>query len=277
MKTKLASIMAIDLGGGIGYQDALPWGRNRDDMLWFKAATDHQRVVVSPKTFDSIPNGLPNRTVVRAYRQPTNTSREDYLRGMLGASMDYPYASSMPIIIGGKKIYEAFEEETVIKFITVVPGYYEADTKVNLKELFDLEKWSVRFIGGSILNQNYCYLVILDRRGEELTHGGIHGVVNKHFEPYVKLTLKKGIIIKPDCHGVADINELIAIPQHQTGIFSIRKSLAIKGLYTSGQVFRRNWLGYPQIVITNKSLEDIELKAGSEVGELALLNSNYTG
>lgn len=279
MSIKLASIMAVDLGGGIGYKDQLPWQSNRADMRWFKDATLNQLVLISPTTYDSIPNGLPQRCVKQTYRQPKDVSRETYLLDLIGDHRVYTgkLPGILPIVIGGKKVYESFEPETVTKFITVIPGYHEADTKVELDKLFDKENWDVRFMGGSIDHEQYCYLIILDRKGESQLHHGMVEQVNKHFEPYVKLTLKKGITIKPGCHGVAEINELVAIPKDCTGVFSIRLSLAKKGLYTSGQLFRRNWMGYPEIVITNRELTTIELPAGAELGELGLFNSNYKG
>lgn len=284
MSIKLVSIMAVDLSGGIGYKGQLPWQSNRADMRWFKDATLHQQIIVSPTTYYSIPNGLPERHVIMARRQHKDETREIYLEDLTGHpiakcfdSMSNKGLGDLPIVIGGKKVYESFEPETVTKFITIIPGHHVADTKMNLEKLFDPEHWEARFIGGSILKEQYCYLVILDRKGEKEHYHGMVEQVNNHFEPYVKLTLKEGIVVKPNAHGVASINEFIVIPKHQTGIFSIRKSLAIKGLYTSGQTFSRNWLGYPQIIITNQSLNEIELPAGTEIGELALLNSNYTG
>lgn len=279
MSIKLASIMAVDLGGGIGYKDQLPWQSNRTDMRWFKDATLHKQVIVSPTTYDSIPSGLPERHVTIARRQCKDETRETYLKELVGDAWVYQGSDegNLPIVIGGKKVYESFEPETVTKFITVIPGRHEADTKVDLGRLFDKENWDVRFMGGSINHDQYCYLIILDRKGEDQLHHGMVEQVNKHFEPYVKLTLKEGIILKPGCHGVAKINEIVAIPKNCTGVFSIRLSLAKKGLYTSGQLFRRNWIGYPEIVITNKELTTIELPAGAEIGELGLVNAQYRG
>lgn len=286
MSIKLASIMAIDLGGGIGLNGDLPW-RNRNDMRWFKDATMGKVVLISPTTYDSIPNGLPGRHVKQTYHQPKDENRETYLEKLTGNHivniMDRLYqgrstlVGDLPLVIGGKKVYESFEPETVTKFITVIPGRHEADTKVDLDKLFDKENWNVRFMGGSINHDQYCYLIILDRKGEDQLHHGMVEQVNKHFEPYVKLTLKEGITLKPGCHGVAKINEIVAIPKDCTGVFSIRLSLAKKGLYTSGQLFRRNWIGYPEIVITNKELTTIELPAGAEIGELGLINAQYRG
>ncbi len=271
--------MAVDLGGGIGLNGDLPWMRNKADMLWFKDATLHKQVIVSPTTYDSIPSGLPERHVTIARRQCKDETRETYLKELVGDAWVYQGIdeSNLPIVIGGKKVYESFEPETVTKFITVIPGRHEADTKVDLGRLFDKENWDVRFMGGSINHDQYCYLIILDRKGEDQLHHGVVEQVNKHFEPYVKLTLKEGIILKPGCHGVAKINEIVAIPKNCTGVFSIRLSLAKKGLYTSGQLFRRNWIGYPEIVITNKELTTIELPAGAEIGELGLVNAQYRG
>lgn len=287
MSIKLASIMAVDLGGGIGLNGDLPWMHNKADMLWFKDATLLKQVIVSPTTYDSIPSGLPERHVTIARRQCKDETRETYLKELVGDPITEFFNSmfnkgtiklgDLPIVIGGKKVYESFEPETVTKFITVIPGRHEADTKVDLGRLFDKENWDVRFMGGSINHDQYCYLIILDRKGEDQLHHGMVEQVNKHFEPYVKLTLKEGITLKPGCHGVAKINEIVAIPKNCTGVFSIRLSLAKKGLYTSGQLFRRNWIGYPEIVITNKELTTIELPAGAEIGELGLVNAQYRG
>ena len=98
-------------------------------------------------------------------------------------------------------------------------------------------------------------------------------LISDMFEPYYRLTASKTIIVKPGAHGVIEANEFVGIPRCATGAFSIRKSIAKKGLLTSASNFKRDWIGYPEIIVSNRGLEDITILAGEEIGELAFLDN----
>ena len=65
------AIMATTNQGGIGFENKLPWGKpHKVDMQWFKQATHSRDCFISQKTYDTIPNGLPDRKAYqRGWRQ----------------------------------------------------------------------------------------------------------------------------------------------------------------------------------------------------------------
>ncbi|NEX61673.1 dihydrofolate reductase [Noviherbaspirillum galbum] len=56
----LTAVVAMDLNGGIGIDNKLPW-RLPEDMAHFKRTTIGHPVIMGRKTFDSIGKPLPNR------------------------------------------------------------------------------------------------------------------------------------------------------------------------------------------------------------------------
>ena len=95
--------------------------------------------------------------------------------------------------------------------------------------------------------------------------------VPQYFEPYLKLTAKKHVSIKPGAHGTIEVNEKVYTPKGQIGIFDVRKKYADKGLYTSGVTFKREWIGVPTITVTNRGTTEIDFYPGEEVGEISFV------
>lgn len=86
----IRAIVAVDAGGGIGVNGALPWGRSlKGDLLRFKALTLGQTVVMGHRTGVKVPD-LPGRHVVKirdAYKlrelcdQAIETGRDLWIAG----------------------------------------------------------------------------------------------------------------------------------------------------------------------------------------------------
>jgi dihydrofolate reductase len=68
----IKAIFATDLQGGMGKNGSLPWPHDREDMLWFKAATTDHVVVMGSNTWldPAMPKPLPNRHCVVVTNQP---------------------------------------------------------------------------------------------------------------------------------------------------------------------------------------------------------------
>lgn len=88
---------------------------------------------------------------------------------------------------------------------------------------------------------------------------------------YITLKTSTSIIVSPRSVGVVNTVDEVTIPEGCTGVFSIRLTRAKQGLLTSGIFFHSGWTGIPTIVVTNHNDYPVELLAGEEIGEIALL------
>jgi dihydrofolate reductase len=68
----IKAIFATDLQGGMGRNGSLPWPHDKEDMLWFKAATMNHLVVMGSNTWSDpkMPKPLPGRHCVVVTNQP---------------------------------------------------------------------------------------------------------------------------------------------------------------------------------------------------------------
>ena len=269
------AILALGPDGEFGNTDpnkkGLPF-KSKTDLKWFNKATIGETVVMSKKTFELIPNGLPDRTIYFASRKGIE-SHNGYL--------DLNRYPADILIAGGKQVYREYMDKCDFAFISFIPEHLTqpADVKFKLQEWFDANYHPVFMGQTNYEGEDNIAFVVLSRAIKiteqhveimRLNEKWKHRIAST-FEPYLKLRIKENVIIQPQSHGEVEISTLVCVPIQQTGIFSIRQSLAGKGLYTSGTNFKQNWAGNPRIIVTNKSLNPIELKAGEEIGEISFL------
>lgn len=76
----ISLIVAVDEGGGIGWQGRLPWHLS-DDLRKFKSLTMGHHLIVGRKTFVSIGRPLPGRNIIVITRQT--------LAGAVDGSLSY--------------------------------------------------------------------------------------------------------------------------------------------------------------------------------------------
>lgn len=272
------AIMAATNQGGIGFENKLPWGKpHKVDMQWFKQATHNRDCFISQKTYDTIPNGLPDRHISILTRPPINKCLFEHVKSInpkadTKAIMAMLFRTEInnPILLGGRTIYEQYGNLINDFMITFIPGEYKSDCKFDLMT-FDKEEWKVVFAGQST-GKDKIGFIHFTRNIKDVDHSQDE-LISDMFEPYYRLTASKTIIVKPGAHGVIEANEFVGIPRCATGAFSIRKSIAKKGLLTSASNFKRDWIGYPEIIVSNRGLEDITILAGEEIGELAFLDN----
>lgn len=273
------AIMATTNRGDIGFENGLPWGKpNKVDMQWFKQATHHRDCFISQKTYDTIPNGLPDRNINILTRPPINKCLLEHIKSInidgniVKETMAgfFNIETRNPILLGGRTIYEQYGNLINDFMITFIPGEYKSDCKFDLMQ-FDKEEWNVVFAGQST-GKDKIGFIHFTRNIKDSDHSQDE-LISDMFEPYYRLTASKTIIVKPGAHGVIEANEFVGVPRCATGAFSIRKSIAKKGLLTSASNFKRDWVGYPEIIVSNRGLEDITILAGEEIGELAFLDN----
>ena len=273
------AILAVGPNGEFGTDDVSQHGlpfHSKSDFNWFKDVTKGQRLVMSNKTLNLIPNGLPGREIYVNTRQGIKSPH--------GGFLDLGRSNTDVYLAGGKRVYLNHLDKTDIVLLTINNGVNrQASVKFDIEEYLSRD-FKVIYSGSTredISQTDVNNLLILSRVKEERNNGryyhtppnALQTIIGEHFEPYLKLKIKESIRIDPGCHGEVEISTPVYVPFNQTGILSLRKSLARKGLYTSGITFKNGWKGKPTIIVTNNSHAPVELFAGEEIGEISFVNN----
>ena len=247
-------LIAVGADKSFGLGNGLPW-KNSTDMTWFKHLTMGKVVAVSQKTLDTIPNGLPGRIINILKR---------------GVDVTFPHHSDM-FFIGGKFTFLNNLHNMDGIYVTIIPGTHPSDVQFDIDEILKAG-FSVDFMGTttSVTGPSCLLVSFVNKRNLEPLKRSDHKV-SQYFEPYLKLTAKKHVNIKPGAHGTIEVNEKVYTPKGQIGIFDVRKKYADKGLYTSGVTFKREWIGVPTITVTNRGTTEIDFYPGEEVGEISFV------
>lgn len=253
-------LIAVGADGAFGLGEGLPW-KNSTDMKWFAKITDGKAVVVSRKTFNTIPNKLPGRIHYFASR--------DGVKSGQGWPIDFNRLREDVFVIGGKRVIENNISYLDGFYVTIIPGEHKHDVSFDIDFIYK-NGFRLDYIGGSKSNKDYCYLLAFSKRGDLVRH---EHPIHDFFEPYLKLTVKEDLEIKPGAHGQVKVNEKVFTPKNQIGIFGVRKRLGDAGLYSTAFTFKREWVGTPTIAVTNKSLDTMYLRKGDEIGEIAFVNN----
>ena len=247
-------LIAVGADKSFGLGNGLPW-KNSTDMTWFKHLTMGKVVAVSQKTLDTIPNGLPGRIIHTLKR---------------GVDITFPHHFDM-FFIGGKLAFLNNLHNMDGIYVTIIPGTHPSDVQFDIDEILKAG-FSVDFMGTttSVTGPSCLLVSFVNERNLEPLKRSDHKV-SQYFEPYLKLTAKKHVNIKPGAHGTIEVNEKVYTPKGQIGIFDVRKKYADKGLYTSGVTFKREWIGVPTITVTNRGTTEIDFYPGEEVGEISFV------
>lgn len=135
----ISALFAVDDLGGMGLNGNMPWPFNKEDMIWFKKATEGQVVVMGKKSWHSpdMPKPLPKRLNVVFTndfmdREDIIQIRGDVCEGLLTIENSYP--DQEIFVIGGANLLE--QAKPVLKkiYITRIPGKHESDVKINVEE-----------------------------------------------------------------------------------------------------------------------------------------------
>lgn len=130
---KLAMIVAMDIRGGIGINNELPW-HCPEDFAYFKGVTEGQTVVMGMNTYKSLPmfpKGLPNRNNLVICRDPE--AYTDSIKGVTFVTQKQVEESDDKAwLIGGAKTYVELKDYIEMASITIIQGEYECDTYLPL-------------------------------------------------------------------------------------------------------------------------------------------------
>lgn len=118
-------IAAMETGGGIGLDNALPW-RLPADMAHFKRTTMGKPVIMGRKTYESIGRALPGRRNITVTRNPLwYATRADTCRS-LAEALEL-VAGEDVFVIGGAQVYEEAMQVADTLVITHLKSSFECD------------------------------------------------------------------------------------------------------------------------------------------------------
>jgi dihydrofolate reductase len=109
----LIGIAAVGEHNQIGLEGKLPW-KNKEEMRHFKNTTRGHVVIMGRKTYESIPNGLPNRKVIviSSYKAPqAGYKNVFFVRRIENAYHLANFVKTVDqnvYIAGGEQIYDYF-------------------------------------------------------------------------------------------------------------------------------------------------------------------------
>lgn len=120
---------------GIGLENDLPWPKDKykADLKRFQKMTTNHPVIMGYNTWKSIGRPLPNRlNIVITTKKLTNEENVVYVgdlnRALKRASMAAGFDTSKVYIIGGGQVYEQAINLANRLEITIVEGFFPADT-----------------------------------------------------------------------------------------------------------------------------------------------------
>ena len=154
IKNELTIIAAASTNNIIGLNNKLIWDIPRD-LNRFKDLTQGHSVIMGRKTFESLPNPLPNRTNIVVTRNTDYHYNGVIVCKSIEEALNHCKSDSQPFVIGGGEIYSAFLPKCKEIYLTKVqqtiqggdvffPSYqndfYCAET-LEKNEDFTIEKW----------------------------------------------------------------------------------------------------------------------------------------
>lgn len=106
------AIFALDSNNGIGINNCLPWGKNKEDMSWFRQHTLNSVVVMGRKTWESIGSKpLPHRDNVVISNQSSIPNCDLVVGGTfenIEKKINKMFPAKQVWLIGGADLYNQF-------------------------------------------------------------------------------------------------------------------------------------------------------------------------
>lgn len=130
----IAGIFAVDEGGAIGCDGALPWKHNKDDMHWFQHATLSTCVFMGRNTWESLPQKpLPKRKNI-VVSSKYLSARDRCLFADFERRVHEEHEKTDVFIIGGAQLLLAARHLLTNIFISRIPGVHVGDTFIDIVE-----------------------------------------------------------------------------------------------------------------------------------------------
>ena len=136
-------IVAYDKNKVIGNNGKLPW-KIKKELEHFKKNTMGDTLIMGRKTFESLPQKLPNRkNVVLSSNNVNNADKVIHNeKDFLDYLQKFKNSSKVLWIAGGKNIYEKYYQYAQELIISEIQGEYQGDVKLNI----DLSNWKKSLI-----------------------------------------------------------------------------------------------------------------------------------
>lgn len=125
MNTKLKAIAAMSENRVIARDGQLPW-HLPEDFKWFKQMTSGSTIVMGRKTWESLPEPLPNRRHVVLSRSGISDVRVETLASL--EDFDPDNYQGEVFVIGGGEIFRQMLPQCGDLYLTVVKRVVEGDT-----------------------------------------------------------------------------------------------------------------------------------------------------
>ena len=138
--------MACDNSGGVSKDGTIPWPKNKKDLGWFKKNTTNNVVVMGSKTWVDplMPWPLPNRiNVLATSRKDELPGADKYVYGDLNGelkALKEEYPGKTIWVIGGPNIIKQTLESIEEFYLSKIPGDYDCDCFLSLKDIETLFK-----------------------------------------------------------------------------------------------------------------------------------------
>ncbi len=125
---RISIIVATDLDGVIGRDNALPW-RLSADLRRFRRITMGKPIIMGRKTHDSIGKTLDGRLNIVLSRGEPAVADGCRLVSDIDAALTAAGAVAEVMVIGGAAIYAAFLPRADRIYLTVVKDHFEGDVR----------------------------------------------------------------------------------------------------------------------------------------------------
>jgi len=139
----IKAIFAVDLAGGMGKDNTLPWPHDKQDMQWFSTNTRGHIVIMGSNTWldPKMPKPLPDRLCCVVTNQSTENFKDTHyvIHGnFIEQSLAVLKANNPDRdiwIIGGAKLINSTKHLFEQIYLTVFDDNYNCDVSVDVVEL----------------------------------------------------------------------------------------------------------------------------------------------
>ncbi len=134
---ELTLIAAVSENNGLGLNNKLLWNL-REDLIRFKKLTLGHSIIMGRKTFESLPNALPERKNIILTRNKKFKAQNAFITHSVNEAISLTDDDKQPFIIGGGEIYSLFIDISKKIELTLIHRKYKADT---FFPIIDSNKW----------------------------------------------------------------------------------------------------------------------------------------
>ena len=135
----LTLIAAVAENNALGKDGDLPW-RLPDDFKRFKKLTEGHHVILGRKTFESLPNKLPNRKQVILTRKKDYNPEDCVVVHNIKDAISFVSDDEQPFVIGGAEIYKL--ALPFIEKLELTQVHHSVDADTYFPEI-DFTKWNL--------------------------------------------------------------------------------------------------------------------------------------